>query len=82
MLTAKEIIMATIEAMDDKQRNKIFKTKREYVVVKCYIFNTGIIVDVKCTDRYRNVRIGSGYNYIIESANMIRYVRSYIKNNS
>lgn len=81
-MNRKEIIEATISEMDDKQINKILKTKREYVIVRCSVFNAGVIVDVKCTDRYRNVRVGSGYNYIIESANMIRYVRSYIKNNS
>lgn len=74
--------MATIEEMDDSQRNRILNTKKEYVRVKCSIFNAGAIVDVKCTDTFKNVRAGSGYNYIIESANMIRYVRSYIKNNS
>lgn len=81
-MNRKEIIEATISEMDDKQINKILKTKREYVIVRCSIFNAGAIVDVKCTDRYRNVRVGNGYNYIIESANMIRYVRSYINNNS
>lgn len=81
-MNRKEIIMATIEEMDDKQRNRILKTNKAYVRVKCSIFNAGAIVDVKCTDTFRNVRVGSGYNYIIESANMIRYVRSYIKNNS
>lgn len=74
--------MATIEAMDDSQRNRILNTKKEYVRVKCSIFNAGAIVDVTCTNKYRDMHVGSGYNYIIESANMIRYVRSYIKNNS
>lgn len=81
-MNRKEIIMATIEAMDDKQRNRILNTNKEYVRVKCSIFNAGAIVNVTCTNTYKNVRVGSGYNYIIESANMIRYVRSYIKNNS
>lgn len=81
-MNRKEIIEATIEAMDDKQRNRILNTTKEYVIVRCSIFNAGAIIRVKCTNTYVNVRNNNGYDYIIESANMIRYVRSYIKNNS
>lgn len=81
-MNRKEIIEATIEEMDDKQRNRILKTNKAYVRVKCSIFNAGAIVDVKCTDTFRNVRARSEYDYMIESSDMIKYVRSYIKNNS
>lgn len=78
----KGFIEATISDMDDKQRNRIVNTTKEYVIVRCSIFNTGAIVRVKCTNTYVNVRNSSGYDYIIDSASMARCVRRYIKNNS
>lgn len=81
-MNRKEIIEATISEMDDKQRSRIVNTTKEYVIVRCSIFNAGAIIRVKCTNTFVNVRNNNGYNYIIDSANMIRYVRSYIKNNS
>ena len=81
-MNAKDIIEATISEMDDKQRSRITKTAKEYVIVRCSIFNAGATVNVKCTDNYVNVRNNSGYDYIIDSASMARYVRRYIRNNS
>lgn len=81
-MNRKEIIEATISEMNDKQRNRIVNTTKEYVIVRCSIFNVGAIVRVKCTDTFVNVRNSSGYDYIIDSAYMARCVRSYIKNNS
>ena len=82
MLTAKEIIMATIEAMDNKQRNRILNTNKEYVRVECSIFNAGVIVDVKCTDKLSGVHNSNGYNYIVEADCLKKRIRNYIKNNS
>lgn len=81
-MNRKEIIEATISEMDDKQINKILKTKREYVIVRCSVFNAGAIINVKCTDKFVNIHKKSDYDYIIDSAYMVRCVRSYIKNNS
>lgn len=81
-MNRKEIIEATISEMDDKQRSRIVNTTKEYVTVRCSIFNAGAIIRVKCTNTFVNVRNKSGYDYIIDSAYMARCVRRYIKNNS
>ena len=81
-MNGQEIIEATISEMDDRQRNRIANTIKEYVIVRCSIFNAGAIVNVKCTDKLVNIRNRSGYDYIIDSASMARYVRRYIRNNS
>lgn len=81
-MSGKDIIEATISEMDDKQRNRIVNTTKEYVIVRCSIFNAGAIIRVKCTNTFVNVRNKSGYDYIIDSASMARCVHRYIKNNS
>ena len=76
------IILATIEVMDENQLRKILTTKKEYVRVKTHIFNAGSYVDVQFTDRFNNMRNVSGYDYIIESHNLKRYIRDWAQRNN
>ena len=81
-MDAKGILKAIISEMDDKQRNRIINTAKEYVIVRCSIFNAGTIINIKCTNKYVNVRNSSGYDYIIDSASMAKYVHGYIINDN
>lgn len=76
------IILATIEIMDEDQLQKILTTKKEYVRVNTHIFNAGSYVKLSFTDRFSNIRNTSGYDYIIESFYLKRYVKDWAKENN
>ena len=79
------IILATIEIMDKDQLRKILTTRKEYVVVHTHIFNAGSYVKVRFTDNYnynRRIRDVSGYDYVIESFYLKRYIRDWAKKNN
>lgn len=76
------IILATIEVMDENQLRKILTTKKEYVRVKTHIFNAGSYVKIQFTNKFSNMRNTSGYDYIIESHNLKRYIRDWSSRNN
>ena len=76
------MILTTIEVMDEDQLRKILTTKKDYVRVKTHISNAGYSVEVKFTDNFSNMRNVSGYDYIIESHNLKRYIRDWAKRNN
>ena len=76
------IILATMEVMDENQLRKILTTKKEYVRVKTHIFNAGPYVKIQFTNKFNNMRNTSGYDYIIESHNLKRYIRDWAQRNN
>ena len=76
------IILATIGVMDENQLRKILTTKKEYVRVKTHIFNAGSYVKIQFTNKFNNMRNTSGYDYIIESHNLKRYIRDWAQRNN
>ena len=76
------IILATMEVMDKDQLRKILTTKKEYVRVKTHIFNAGSYVKIQFTNKFSNMKNISGYDYIIESHNLKRYIRDWVQRNN
>lgn len=76
------IVLATIEIMDEDQLQKILTTKKEYVRVTSHIFNAGSYVKLSFTDKFNNIRNRSGYDYIMESFYLKRYVRDWANKNN